>query len=399
MEDSLEAAALRRGELRRDLEVGEIEERVSDAFELSLERLNDGGQSRRSVRLELALRVGQKLLLVGRVRHAKRGKQVNRLRGCEAMLLDGAKHRLLILVRKPAKRMSSGGPKLALFEPLLCRRAEAPFDLEAPRHPASGLRECVCDVSLRQPVLLFQGGHDFGFIRRGDRAWRCVGQEEHLLVLLGRALSLEDDRDLSVSLLAPNGEALEPVDHLIAVALDGHDAEGKRSKLLRTRSLRAARTKPCVARTESFDRDDVEVSGAGLSLCARGHRFGLPAHKRGRALRNADAGLSERRAGVVSRLAATAIARHPKTWPSSVRIVVDLHFEPSSKQVGRCDLVSALRGQTARTEEAHQPTSGHADRTGRAFEHEVVRDVVIGGWSVVDLVQDLKHEVALCTLP
>ena len=331
MEDSLEAAVLRRGELRRDLEVGEIEERVSDTFELSLERMNDGRQSRRSVRLELALRVGQKLLLVGRVRHAKGGKQVNRFSGREAMLLDGAKHRLLIFVREPAKRVGGGGPEFAHFEPLLRRRAEAPFDLEAPRHPVSGLRKCVCDVSLRQPVRLFQGGHDFGFIRRGDRALRCVGQEEHLLMLLGLALGLEDDRDLLVSLLAPNGEALEPVDHLIAAALDGHDTEGKRSKLLRTRSLRATRTKPRVTRTEPVDRDDVEVSRAGLSLCARGHRFGLPAHERGRAVRNADAGCSERRSGVVHRLAATAIARHPKTGSSSVRIVVDLHLEPSSK--------------------------------------------------------------------
>ena len=70
-EDGFDAAALGRGEHRGDLEVGEIEQGVPDARELSLDGVGHGGQGGRRIRLELALRVGQEPFLVARVRDTK----------------------------------------------------------------------------------------------------------------------------------------------------------------------------------------------------------------------------------------------------------------------------------------------------------------------------------------
>ena len=70
--DGLHAAVLGRGERRGDLEAGELDEGVSDACELPLDSVGDGREGRRRVRLKLALRVGEKLLLVAFVRNAER---------------------------------------------------------------------------------------------------------------------------------------------------------------------------------------------------------------------------------------------------------------------------------------------------------------------------------------
>lgn len=122
--------------------------------------------------------------------------------------------------------MGHGGADVSAGELVLGCRREPPADIHAPSHPVALAPQVARYPLGGEPLLGDQRAHHPCLIEGGEGARRCVGNEQQPFVLPRRARLLEDHRDVAAALLAPAGQAFEPVDELIGAVVGGHHADG-----------------------------------------------------------------------------------------------------------------------------------------------------------------------------
>jgi hypothetical protein len=210
-------------------ELGEIQERVTDAFETLLElgRERGGGGARLRLVAHPAERCFEKLVSVGVVGHAVSGDEHESLSVFEAVLLDGTEDGILVLVGQGAQGVRQGGAHRAVSELGLGRFGQAGGEVHAACHPLRLAPKLSSDGLLAEGLFGQQGEDDPRLVERGESSWGRIGQQHQALVFFGWARALQDDRDEGVSLLAPVHETFEAVEDLVLAVVGGHDAQGQ----------------------------------------------------------------------------------------------------------------------------------------------------------------------------
>jgi hypothetical protein len=158
----------------------------------------------------------QKLAPVDLIGDSVAGDQRQGLAMLEAVAMDADKHEILVLLLQRAQGMSQARP-----------------DRPPSLHPLGFAAEQACDPRGCQPVLLQQRADHSCLVQGGQRAWRCVGEQQQTLVLLHRRGTLHHHGNPLAALLPPALEPFEAVDDLVAPVLTGHDANRERRQRFR----------------------------------------------------------------------------------------------------------------------------------------------------------------------
>lgn len=112
---------------------------------------------------------------------------------------------------------------------------------------------------------------DAGFIERRDRAARRIGKQNQPFVIRGRAVALDDDRNLRKAFCFPAFKSLEPIDDFIKIS-HRHHSNRHGAQLFRIHAPIASIGR--IRRFQLLDREIAKVVSAGLGNCL-GVFFGL----------------------------------------------------------------------------------------------------------------------------
>jgi hypothetical protein len=203
------------------LEAGDLCEHLASSLETLLER-HGGGAERRRAAAALAHHIErgcQQLLALGVALAAARGRdQGQALVDLEAMLHDAAGDQLLVLVAEHAERIGQRRAELVSVDAVGYRGREPGRQHQAPCHPSLLAARHRRDRGHADP-LAAQRANDPRLVHGRQRARRSVALEhQDLGLVLGRR-SLDDDRHLGRTAVAPAAEPLEAVEDLQAPVL------------------------------------------------------------------------------------------------------------------------------------------------------------------------------------
>jgi len=159
-------------------ELGEFQQRLTNAFEAMLELGGQGGGGGTGCGLGAhpAERCSEKLVSVGVVGHAVSGDQHESLAVLEAVAVDGAEDAILVLVGQGAEGVCQGGTNRAVSELGLCRWGQAGGELDAACHPLRLAPKRSSDGVLSEGLFGQQGEDDPRLVERGEGARRRVRQ-------------------------------------------------------------------------------------------------------------------------------------------------------------------------------------------------------------------------------
>ena len=256
-----EPSLLGGSELEGNDELGEIQERLTNAFEAMLELGGQGGGGGTGCRLGAhpAERCSEELVSVGLIGHAVSGDQHESLAVLEAVPVDGAENSILVLVGQGAEGVRQRRANRTVSELGLGRWGQAGGELDAACHPLRLAPKHSSDGVLSEGLFGQQGADDSRLVERGEGAWGRIGQQQQALVFFGAARTLQDDRDEVFSLLAPTLQTLETVDHLVEAVVGGHDADGQLRGIVGMLVDRSG-SQAGVAGLEALNREQADVA-------------------------------------------------------------------------------------------------------------------------------------------
>jgi hypothetical protein len=262
----------------------EIEERAPNFEQPRLEGLGAGRTGERGAGggSHPGERLAEERAPIRFVRGAIGVEQDRRLASAQAVTLDHARKRVLILRRKCREQTGERGTELAAGEQLRRVCAQTCRQLVTARDPRGSTAEQRGDRAHRQAVFGDQRANDRGFIECRQRPRRCVRCEHEPLQLQGGAKALDDRGDQTSALLPPPFEPFEAVDDFKATVFHGRDTDRQLGGELCARA-RTPRTKRGVARAEPRDRQQDDVAaGERLGICRdRRRRRRSPGDERG----------------------------------------------------------------------------------------------------------------------
>lgn len=230
----LKASLLGGRQLGRDLETGQVDERLTDLLQTPLD-LGGGGRDHQVLGgawPQQLQRPVQQTAAVDRIGDPVARDQRQGLAMAEAVALAAAKQQILVFPRHCAQRVGQGRPDGSLGQALLGLGRKLLADRGASLDPLGLATEQACHPAGRKTVLLHQRADHARLVQGGQRARRCVGEQQEALVLLDRSGTLHHHRDLLAALLPPGPEALEAVEDFVAPSLAGHHADRQHRKIL-----------------------------------------------------------------------------------------------------------------------------------------------------------------------
>ncbi len=151
------------------------------------------------------------------------------LAGAQAVAVQGGGQRRLFAARQRRQGVGRGGGELAGIDAAGHLGHQSAAEDEAPVDPAPAAAEERGDPRRREVIVIGQRAHHAGLVHRAQGAARGIGlQQPGLAQHVGRVL--HDDRHVGEPGLAPAGQPLEAIEHLIGPVGRGGDAQRQRGQ-------------------------------------------------------------------------------------------------------------------------------------------------------------------------
>lgn len=269
----LETAALRRRQIIREGEGGDVSECAVQAAQLDL-NLRGVGRDDLSLRGRRAHDTqgrAQELAAIGRVRDAEGADQPKRFPGGEPVSFARVEERVLLVPGQRSETVGQRGTDDAAGEPQRGPGREPPTERETTVDPVGLVAEQARHLTRSQLLVIDERAHDAGLVERGAGAWRRVGDEQQALVLGHGGRRFDDHRNEAVALLSPALQSLEAVEHLESRAVGARGWRHPQRKLGPHVGMRPwrSRAQRSPGRMQDFDRDEAHAAGAGFGRCGK----------------------------------------------------------------------------------------------------------------------------------
>lgn len=244
---------------------------------------------------------------------------------------------------------------------------EVAADLQAALHPLATLAEQTGNLTDAQMIVVDERADYPGLIDGGDGAWRCIGDEQQALVLVGRCGCFEHHgKFLRVGSFLLCRQALEAIDDLEAAIVGGHYAQGQRYRITWGVLLCGAWTQAGVGGAQPIDGYHAKRACGAV----RGH-------------------------GLEGRATEPAVAHDFKAQFTVIGFVIEGDLDLSVEEIGRIDLVARCDFNAAGPVEAQQTAPGSGQTSGTdPFQGEVVSDMLVRWADTVEGMHDDQHAVA-----
>jgi hypothetical protein len=249
-----------------EIEMRELIQRVLGLGKARLKRAcrgAEGGDARLAGRGRGRARIAHERLARRRVGGGTPGgEQGFRFAGAQPVAHEALGQTLLLAVGEAGQVARGGGREPTLVEMATELGGEPTAEGQASVHPASPAAEKLRDLRGREPIVVSERADHAGLVHRAHGAPGRVGLEQSGLAHDPGAGVFHDHGHVGVPLVAPAGQALEAIEHLVGARPGRRDPQGQRGQ--RGAGIRARSPERSERGGQSIERD-VEDQAHGRS--------------------------------------------------------------------------------------------------------------------------------------